>query len=213
MTAATTSSLPCIHHADTLNGTGFEKYGKVICPPSQGGSDMRASKPVNQGTAVKLMDLAEIKNLYPPAETSTTNVHIYVSSPTTLKQNALPFDVKVLERHRYTTQMFLPMAPGGPGPNNDGSEGYLVIVALNGSGRWKFCSPSDDRPDLSTLKGYWASPSQGISYHPGVWHHPLIAMGTSPTIFACVVNECSSNSPLDLDEVYYDATLAAQYAA
>jgi len=56
------------------------------------------------------------------------------------------------------------------------SRAYLVIVALNGA---------DDKPDLMTLRAFLATTAQGISYHAGVWHHPMISLET-PIDFACV---------------------------
>jgi len=58
-----------------------------------------------------------------------------------------------------------------------GSSRYLVIVALG-----------QDRPDPSTVRAFLSSTSQGITYYPGVWHHPLIALD-QVTDFACVVWE------------------------
>jgi allantoicase len=37
--------------------------------------------------------------------------------------------VKLLERHRFTTQAFIPMVPV-----NGLQQGFLVVVALNGQG-------------------------------------------------------------------------------
>jgi len=49
---------------------------------------------------------------------------------------------------------------------------------------------ADGQPSLATLRAFMASSaSQGISYHPNVWHHPLIALGTGKQDFACVVHE------------------------
>ena len=38
-------------------------------------------------------------------------------------------------------------------------------------------------------------------YHPGCWHHPMIALGSAATDFACVVNESALQPALDCDEV------------
>ena len=37
---------------------------------------------------------------------------------------------------------------------------YIAVVALNGK---------DDKPDLSTLKAFLITSSQGVSYHAGIW--------------------------------------------
>ncbi|GAA5953842.1 hypothetical protein JCM21900_005489 [Sporobolomyces salmonicolor] len=83
------------------------------------------------------------------------------------------WEVKVLERHEFSSQAFVPMGAGGGR--------YLVLVALPGP---------DGTPSLPTLRAFIATSSQGICYHPNVWHHPLIALGDAPaTDFACVVYE------------------------
>lgn len=130
---STSKGLPQVTEATALTGDAFEVYGKVIAPPTHNGSKMRISKPANQGTAEKMIELAQIKNGYPAKEDVQTNVHIFVSNPTTQRTSALPFDVKVLERHLYTTQMFVPMA-SHEGATLGEDEGYFVLVALNGKG-------------------------------------------------------------------------------
>jgi ureidoglycolate lyase len=44
---------------------------------------------------------------------------------------------------------------------------FLVVVC-----------PSDARgePDLSQLRAFLCGPGQGVNYHAGVWHHPIIAL-------------------------------------
>lgn len=63
--------------------------------------------------------------------------------------------------------------------NSGKTRGYLVVVALN---------DKNGQPDLSTLKAFIASSTQGINYSPGVWHHPMIALEYE-TDFACLVHE------------------------
>lgn len=60
---------------------------------------------------------------------------------------------------------------------------------------------TDDKPDLATLAVFSATTEQAIQYQPGVWHHPMIALGGAATDFACIVNESSSQPQLDCDEV------------
>ncbi|KAJ2436811.1 Allantoicase, partial [Coemansia sp. RSA 2424] len=45
---------------------------------------------------------------------------------------------------------------------------YLVIVAENGP---------DDRPDLSTIRAFAASSTQGINYKANSWHSPMVTIG------------------------------------
>lgn len=114
-----------ILHASRLTSDGFESYGCVIAS----GSRSAPHKIVNQGTARKYERLAPIASLYAPEAAARANVHVYHCEPA-----QLPFHVKMLERHRFTTQAFLPMTP------EKGRNGYLVVVAKNGTGK---CAPDE----------------------------------------------------------------------
>lgn len=119
------------------------------------------SRSANAGTARRYDRLAALENLRPG--NATPNLCLFRVAPATTN----PFVVRMLERHPHSTQAFIPM----------GAERYLVIVC-NGGGT----------PDLSTLKAFLATGAQGISYKPGTWHHPLVALDRK-TDFACVVYE------------------------
>lgn len=61
----------------------------------------------------------------------------------------------LLERHRLGSQTFVPLAGAR----------CVVLVALG-----------TDSPDLSTLAAFTVAGDQGITLHPGTWHHPLISL-------------------------------------
>lgn len=65
---------------------------------------------------------------------------------------ALPFDVAMLERHPLGSQAFVPR----------GDFPYLVVV---GTG-------ANDAP-----RAFLARDGQGVNFHAGTWHHPLLALG------------------------------------
>lgn len=73
------------------------------------------------------------------------------------------------------------LAPGGA---------YIAVVALNGK---------DDKPDVSTLRAFLITSSQGVSYHAGIWRkypNPHVALADNtdhamlsvdgPGDYACV---------------------------
>jgi ureidoglycolate lyase len=91
----------------------------------------------------------------------------------------LPFTVRTLEKHPLSTQLFVPL----------GAERYVVVVALG-----------DAAPDLSTLSAFLASGKQGITYHPGVWHHTLMALD-QPTDFSCLVWEDGGRDDCSVHEL------------
>lgn len=76
-----------------------------------------------------------------------------------------------------------------------GGEGMLIIVAQNGKGKsfplhrsgLQLIYPSphtDDAPDPSTFKAFLASPSQGLTYKTGIWHHSVLTLcGPSSLVF------------------------------
>ncbi|BGP18465.1 hypothetical protein JCM10213_003197 [Rhodosporidiobolus nylandii] len=169
-----------------LTPSAFAPYGSVI----QSYPDERAApkeikiKTVNFGTARKFNHLAPVTTLpNPTGRDAEINFCVFRSEPQppagVSAAGKKQYEVKVLERHEFSSQAFVPM--GGEGAGR-----YLVLVALNSA---------DNIPDLNTLRAFLASPSQGISYAPGVWHHPLLPIGDSPAgpeakmDFACVVGE------------------------
>jgi ureidoglycolate lyase len=112
----------------------------------------------NQGSAQKSEHLAELID----QRSARPNLSVFRCAA-----REVPFEVALLEKHEASTQVFVPM---------NGSR-YLVIVALGA-----------DEPDLSTLTAFVATGAQGITYRPGVWHHPMVALDRE-TDFFCLVYE------------------------
>jgi ureidoglycolate hydrolase len=142
---------------EDLTRLAYAPYGSVIAA-----EDGIPTLSANLGTAERYNHLGKLENRR--GEQAQANLCVFRSQPFTGKT----FEVKILERHEHSTQVFIPMT---------GSERYLVVVCQGG-----------DTPDLNTLKAFIARKGQGITYHPGVWHHPLIALD-QVTDFACVVFE------------------------
>lgn len=95
------------------------------------------------------------------------------------------FPVKLLERHATSTQVFLPLPGGGK---------CLVVVAKGGA-----------KPDLSTLAAFVMEGARGISYHPGIWHHPMVALG-QPSDLACLVYEDGTKA--DCEVIHLSAPIS-----
>jgi ureidoglycolate lyase len=115
---------------------------------------------VNQGFVRRHDHIARLTNLRPDAP---LNLAFFRCQPRSLDD----IEVNLLERHPDSTQLFLPLGPAR----------YLVVVAQG-----------SHQPDLSSLIAFLAEAPVGISYHPGVWHLPLVALD-HVTDFACLVYE------------------------
>lgn len=127
-------------------------------------------RPANQGSARRFDHLAELVNLRPGR--ATLNVSVFRCAP---RSSAL-LPIALLERHPGSTQMFVPMS----------ARRYLVVVAQGG-----------ERPDLATLAAFVAHGAQGITYRPGIWHHPMIALDVEAD-FTCLVWEDGSAGDCDV---------------
>jgi ureidoglycolate lyase len=145
-----------IIHAQRLSRAGYAPYGQVIeADPSQ------PFKPANFGRAKRYNMLVDAKNLRP--ESATLNVCVFRCSAWMEPQ----LEVKILERHEFSTQVFMPMEAGK----------YITVVALGGS-----------TPDVETLAAFVMDGPQGISYHPGIWHYPMTVLHHQLDMF-CLVYE------------------------
>jgi len=74
-----------------------------------------------------------------------------------IAQSSLPLTIKVMERHSFSSQSFLPL---------DATR-YLVCVAESDPDGW---------PDTKTLRAFIVPKGVGITYRAGIWHHPMIAL-------------------------------------
>ncbi|MBI3298461.1 MAG: ureidoglycolate lyase [Elusimicrobia bacterium] len=127
--------------------------------------------PANMGTARRWDFLAELVNKRPGK--AKANLCVFRCAPFKGKR----FTAKLLERHAHSTQVFLPLSS---------SRRALVIVAKGGR-----------KPDLSTLAAFIMEGPRGISYRPGIWHHPMIALGTRADM-ACFVHEDGSRQDCEV---------------
>lgn len=129
-----------------------------------------ASRDANQGTAARRNHQIELQHSRSAAR---PNFSSFRCAPRT----EWPMPLALLEKHPCSTQTFIPMK----------ASRYLAVVALGA-----------DAPDLSTLRAFVVGADAAISYRPGVWHHPMIALDRVSD-FACLVWE--DGSPEDAVEI------------
>ena len=138
-----------------LTADVFAPFGRVVT------AGLGPGVSANQGSAVRFDFCAELASTRSHAK---PNLVVFRAAPKTL-----PFDVKLLERHPCSTQLFIPMIVAR----------YLVCVAptLPGGG-----------PDVSRLEAFLCLPGHGVAYAPGTWHHPMVALD-APAEFTMLVWE------------------------
>ncbi len=94
------------------------------------------------------------------------------------KARQFPYTVDMMERHPLGSQSFTPLS-GKP---------FLVVVSEDEQGR-------PGKP-----KVFMARADQGVNYHRNVWHHPLMAIG-STSDFLVVDRDGPGNN---LEEFFFD---------
>ncbi|KAJ1545284.1 hypothetical protein HK096_006558 [Nowakowskiella sp. JEL0078] len=183
--------------AEVLSQESFAPYGDVIQASSK-------SSAANQNTARRSNYLTELVNLrssYSTPSLSPTlvnppakeNVCVFRVTPT--QHN--PFPLRLLERHKFSTQMFIPMFPS----NSKANTKYVVIVALN--------DLKTNKPDIGTLRAFLADSTMGFNYRPGVWHHPMVVVSSEPennVDFMCLVwerGESQTEEDEDTEEIWF----------
>ena len=105
------------------------------------------SFPINAGTTARYHDLGAIDVLGGSAHAAISMARGQGFS--------LPMALRLLERHPLGSQAWLPR----------GKTPFVVVVAPNSA---------DDRPDMRQLRAFYAQGGQGVNYHAGTWHHPLL---------------------------------------
>nr|WP_322941081.1 ureidoglycolate lyase [Pseudomonas sp. s4] len=67
----------------------------------------------------------------------------------------MPVTIRMLERHPLGSQAFIPLL-GHP---------FLIVVA-----------PLGDAPVSGSVRAFLSNGRQGVNYHRGVWHHPVLTI-------------------------------------
>ena len=94
-----------------------------------------------------------------------------------IKSTQIPFEISMLERHPHGSQAFIPMQ----------GQSFLVIVAPR---------LDDNMPDLSQICAFITNGMQGVNYHVGTWHYPLLTL-EAPSLFA-VIDRIGSGNNCDI---------------
>ncbi|RFU27485.1 hypothetical protein B7463_g8852, partial [Scytalidium lignicola] len=162
-------------HCEPLTEVEYASYGGIISTDVV--NDRTVS--VNNGTARRTPEVVPTQNLYaraPSQMPARAVLNVSLARPREVQPwNGVTenmghgakrvLKVKTLERHRYSTQSFVPM-----GANIK----YLVVVTEEG-----------DTPNMDRLCGFIASDKQGVCYNPGIWHAPMSVID-QPVSFAIV---------------------------
>ncbi len=102
---------------------------------------------INEGTTKRFHDLARVDVA---AADGHPLINIFRGQP-----RPRPIAIRMMERHPLGSQAFMPID----------RRPYLVVVAAAAA----VISPAD-------LTAFTAAGDQGVNYHRGTWHHPLLAL-------------------------------------
>ena len=155
--------------ARPLERSAYEKYGKIIA-----GFEDTPYVSANMDTARRYNNLCDLENLR--ADKAKLNLCVFECSPV----RQIPVQIKLLEKHQYSTQVFLPTS----------SDALFLTIVCQGK----------DSPDLDTLTAFVCEGSIGISYYPGIWHYPMTCLDNS-VIFNCLVYEDGTKDDCNIFEL------------
>lgn len=133
---------------EPLTPERFSAFGEVLEPPSGAGRQYFERS---------------LANLRPQARPS-------LSIARRNDVATLPLQARIMERHQFSSQSFLPVEVGR----------WLVLVAPHAA---------DGGPDMTAARAFLARPDQGVTIGADVWHHPLTVFDR-PAVFAIAMWLC-----------------------
>ncbi|KAK6462659.1 putative ureidoglycolate hydrolase [Scheffersomyces coipomensis] len=200
------SKIPTIK-AEPLTPEAFAPFGGVISADHQ--IQQVSTSSANYGTATKIHKVAPIANNFSNSSSGkppTANWNIFrCKAPKHLIShksgtNKKVYLSKVLERHPFSTQAFLPMG------QHSKIDSYLVIVAKTDE------SSSNKLPDPSQVRAFICKGNQSITYGAGTWHAPMVVIDENvPYIdFAVLIHE-NGVADEDCQECYFEPGFDVEY--
>lgn len=133
------------------------------------------------GTVVQVPPEAE-RTVFPQALTNLRPEARATLSAARIAPLDLPFTANVMERHRFSTQTFLPLDVAR----------YVVVVAPHAA---------DGLPDMRHARAFLAGSHTGVSYAADCWHHSLIVLDR-PGSFAVLM--WRDGTEADMETVTFD---------
>jgi allantoicase len=93
-----------------ITSSAFAPFGQLIQPqPGTTGNDVQ---PAPDGLHVKYARLADISHTYPADSGAVTGISVFRASPKIGLERGKVFEIRLMERHEFTTQAFIPMGKG-----------------------------------------------------------------------------------------------------
>lgn len=147
-----------------LTPEAFAPFGQVIQAYGDHAAAPKGTKitPANGGSASKFHKLSLLESSYSSSAGATPGISVYRCQPEEINNGRL--ELKVLERHLFTNQAFIPMGCGNGEGLSEPAQKYLVVVAHTGP---------DDRPNLHTVRAFVANAAQGIVYKTAIWRESI----------------------------------------
>jgi ureidoglycolate lyase len=128
-------------------------------------SDSAETQKINYGHTLRFHNLAELDLT---EQNGKALVNIFRTTPM-----ALPIKIEIMERHPLSSQTIFPL----------GDNPYLVVVAEKGDF------------NENKIMAFIASPSQGVNYHRGTWHHYSLALNDVSEFLA--IDRCAEDKNCD----------------
>ena len=130
-----------------INNQNFKKFGDLISIKEKNYDE------INKNTTKSFFDLA---NIQIEGEDKRSRLNIFEA-----KQRIFPLQINMLEKHPYSSQVFLPFL----------NTTFLVLVA-----------PISIKPNINEIEIFKVTDGDGINFNPKVWHFPLISLDNAKYI-------------------------------
>ncbi|KAJ5579607.1 Ureidoglycolate hydrolase [Penicillium hispanicum] len=201
---------------EPLTPANFAPFGTAICSPLPRDLNVApqpSTRPshdptpvlANQNSALKYSPISPLLDHYTtassrkPASARMTMFCCFPRKLRTVSHGPQPerevFDVRILERHPFTNQTFIPIDLSSHPTVGDGEEEpvFLVVVAPTRQGEVATTTNDAgqtvtirDPPDLQKAKAFIARGGQAVTYGVGTWHAPMVVLGRRRVDFVVV---------------------------